>query len=238
VILLAVMLHRRFGIATTALLAATLVILAFWVPWAKGLVNAGAEPVLRPLYAFVFGVAVYQLGSAAWSRLSRATGFLVFAASLLVFWAAGPLLGYASTWSHIFVAAACAVMIGVIAYAPGGGLAKPLDWPIARFYGRISYSFYLLHPLTLIVIWRIPEQLTEMRAAGVPGPLIAAALAVLSIAAVTPLAWLSWRFVERPGIRGIRRLIVAIDKLETRAKPSFAAGAKHRATERSFVTGG
>ena len=33
-------------------------------------------------------------------------------------------------------------------------LFKPLDFKLVRFYGRISYSFYLLHPLGILFAYR------------------------------------------------------------------------------------
>jgi peptidoglycan/LPS O-acetylase OafA/YrhL len=93
------------------------------------------------------------------------------------------------------------------------------DSNFARFYGRISYSLYILHPLTLIVIWHIPDAIAAALAAGVPCLVVAALLPVLSIATITPLAWAIWRFVERPGIEASRWLNARI--VGTNAKPKI-----------------
>jgi peptidoglycan/LPS O-acetylase OafA/YrhL len=42
--------------------------------------------------------------------------------------------------------------------------------------------------------------------AGVPSVVMVIGLTILSTLAITPLAWLSWRFVEIPGIAAGRRL--------------------------------
>ena len=61
--------------------------------------------------------------------------------------------------------------------------------PLA-FAGRVSYSAYLLH-LPLLMIWnRYATALTPWLS--LP----------LYLAAVFALSWLSWRFIERPFLRG------------------------------------
>jgi peptidoglycan/LPS O-acetylase OafA/YrhL len=70
-----------------------------------------------------------------------------------------------------------------------------------RFYGRISYSFYLLHVIGLaLAAGLLPsQQQPVMRAVS----LLLAALLI-----TTPAAWLMWRFVEMPLIEiGRRRLV-------------------------------
>ena len=86
-------------------------------------------------------------------------------------------------------------------------VAQVLDWPISRFYGQISYSFYVLHPLSLIVIWTIPGEINALRQFGIPSAAIAFFFTVISTALITPLAWLSWRYIELPGIGLGRRFV-------------------------------
>lgn len=85
-------------------------------------------------------------------------------------------------------------------------LGRLLDNPVLRFYGRISYSFYLLHPLSIVLFWNTPEWLAGFIQAGIPGVVIAFGLFLLSVAMVTPLAVLSHRHVEIPSIRLGRRI--------------------------------
>src|SRR3981081_701136 len=47
-----------------------------------------------------------------------------------------------------------ATLVVLIAYRPMAGLFDPLDFKICRFYGRISYSFYLLHTLGILFVAR------------------------------------------------------------------------------------
>jgi peptidoglycan/LPS O-acetylase OafA/YrhL len=70
-----------------------------------------------------------------------------------------------------------------------------------RFYGRISYSFYLVNPLTLLVLWHIPDLLGSivLRAGGFAF-VVALMLFGVSVAVTTPVAWVMYEFVERPGV--------------------------------------
>src|SRR5258706_12603141 len=43
-----------------------------------------------------------------------------------------------------------ATLVVLIAYRPMAGLFDPLDFQVCRFYGRVSYSFYLLHTLGIL----------------------------------------------------------------------------------------
>jgi peptidoglycan/LPS O-acetylase OafA/YrhL len=116
------------------------------------------------------------------------------------------LVGVFPRWARFSECVSAVAVIAILVYGSGGGLKRVLNWRVIRFYGRISYSFYLLHPLTFLIIWKIPGPLSRLLDAGVPAVVIALGLAISSILAITPLAWLSWRFVEIPGIAAGRRL--------------------------------
>jgi peptidoglycan/LPS O-acetylase OafA/YrhL len=98
------------------------------------------------------------------------------------------------------VIGSCALITGVVL-----GFNKTLDTllnsVILRFYGRISYSFYLFHPLSLAVFWNHPEWFGPLVSAGVPNAIVAIGLFAVSIIMVTPIAMLSHQWVERPFIR-------------------------------------
>jgi peptidoglycan/LPS O-acetylase OafA/YrhL len=126
---------------------------------------------------------------------------------VLMFFAPRMLFGYFTKWAPLLEAIAAAGIIATIAYGGNVRLARVFDWRLFRFYGRISYSFYLLHPVTLMVIWNMPDQLSWLLGRGVPGVVIAIGLGLVSTAAITPLAWLNWRFIEMPAIAAGRRLL-------------------------------
>ena len=49
------------------------------------------------------------------------------------------------------------MMIAVLAFGRAGAAAALLDLRLTQIFGRISYSFYLLHPLTWTIINGRPE---------------------------------------------------------------------------------
>ena len=85
--------------------------------------------------------------------------------------------------------------------------SKRFEHPIVRFYGRISYSFYLINPLTLFAFWHMPEALGQIMQLPVPGILVALTMFLISVAVTTPIAWLMYKYVERPGVALGRRLV-------------------------------
>jgi len=92
------------------------------------------------------------------------------------------------------------VLIAGILYGPELRVYRLLDTCLARFYGRISYSFYLLHFCVMYgtaaaLAWLAPEELLRPYAMA-----WSFVLAVVSVAIATPLSWASYQWVERPGI--------------------------------------
>ncbi|MCG9082782.1 acyltransferase family protein [Laribacter hongkongensis] len=70
-----------------------------------------------------------------------------------------------------------------------------LESPISQFFGKISYSYYLLNVPVLWVIWFIPS-FYEPFAKG--GPVVGGLLSgVLATIMTIPFAYLSWKYVER-----------------------------------------
>ena len=85
------------------------------------------------------------------------------------------------------------LLVALIAFgAPQRGF-RFLDQPVISFYGRISYSFYLLHMIGLSIAVRICT---------IDGwPMLSILLSiVLGVLLTTPMAWMSWRFIEKPFI--------------------------------------
>ena len=83
---------------------------------------------------------------------------------------------------------------------------RVLDLEIVRFYGRISYSLYLLHFLVLHVVTFLAFR--RAPAAWISSHVLITMflLLLVSLMLVTPLAYFSWRFFEKPGIRLAKRL--------------------------------
>jgi peptidoglycan/LPS O-acetylase OafA/YrhL len=93
-----------------------------------------------------------------------------------------------------------ATLVGLVAFHRESRLFAPLDLGPVRFYGKISYSFYLLHPLSLWPSMKVAQYLSATCPA-LPICIMAEIAAACSIAAITPLSYISWRFVELPAMK-------------------------------------
>jgi len=199
-ILASVWLYLRRGERPLWGLIVVLLALSSWGPYVHLL---GGFTNLTPLYAFVVGVLMHFQGArfAAWIRPGLETSAGI--AAIAVFCFCG-----ARTQSALILLLECwsaAMLIVLIAEHPAMGLFKPLDFALIRFYGRISYSFYLLHPLGIEFAFRIAKPLA-INAFGLPLSITFIFYTVFSILLTTPIAYLAWRFIETPCIRYGRRL--------------------------------
>lgn len=186
---------RRFGDAALIILLVLFAALSFARAWAHLL---GPEPELTGIYSFIGGMFACVHGKAVVVRAGRSGVLLAIAVA--GFAGARPLLGFASNWSVIFETMFASTICALLAYGTfkwQGGAALAA---LARYYGRISYSFYLLHPLTLVVLWNMKAQLGAAVGAGVPPELLAIGLFLASTVAITPVAHLQYELVERAGI--------------------------------------
>jgi peptidoglycan/LPS O-acetylase OafA/YrhL len=79
---------------------------------------------------------------------------------------------------------------------------------VTRFYGRISYSVYLNHPIVILLLK--PVYTFIYRHVSLPGlawfPCVVATLVVL-----TPWAYISYRLIEQPGMRFGSQLIKSLN---------------------------
>ena len=110
------------------------------------------------------------------------------------------LLGPNLPGAHLYQAAGAASLLALVFFEPALKPLQVLDSQLVKFYGRISYSFYLLHLNVMFVLamllvrWIPPDRLTAL-------PLLwNSVLFIVSVAVVTPLAWMLYRFIERPFI--------------------------------------
>ncbi|MEO8353052.1 MAG: hypothetical protein ABI680_15080, partial [Chthoniobacteraceae bacterium] len=108
-----------------------------------------------------------------------------------------------SSWFHagvVLEGVGAIVVVGAVFQSPNSARLAVLDWRITRFFGRISYSFYLLHAPILFVAAALTLQTWPVvLLAGHPF-LGAGFLALLSVSASVPLASAMYRWVELPGI--------------------------------------
>ena len=199
-IILCVWLFRRYGMWTVIAVAVALFGLAFVGQFTKSI---GDDTDLAPIFAFPVGILVHFKGRDVAAKLMPVAVPVCVIAAVAVFCGCS-FFKPTGTWTLLVQCLSAATLVMLIACRPGATIFAPLDLAVVRFYGRISYSFYLLHPLSL---WGA-NQLTVYSIARfetVPVTLIVVAAFVFSVVSVTPLALLSWKFVELPGMNRLRR---------------------------------
>ena len=178
---------RRGQIAPLRVLVVVLFALSFVGPYAHLL---GGFTNLAPLYAFVIGVLLHHRGPSLVARLTPHTGAILTLAAFALF-----LVCALRKQNPIVIMLECSgasALIMIIAFSDWIRPFRVLDASIVRFYGRISYSFYLLHPVGLAVAFRIFDTNSLPVGAGI------AATGLIAVAVTTAMAWPSWRLIERP----------------------------------------
>lgn len=189
VILVSFLLAMRFGAAPIYAAIIPLFALSFWGPYVHLL---GGITNLAPLYAFLIGVLVHLQGERLVNRLSTVASIVGLVLAAAIFF----LCGFKKQTAPILAleAMSAAVVIALAAYREMA-LLRFLDLRAIRFYGAISYSFYLLHGIGIGVAYLLPDM---SRLPEVVGFL---AYCLCSTAVATPIAYLSWRVFELPPMR-------------------------------------
>ncbi len=100
-----------------------------------------------------------------------------------------------------------ALLIGAIIHGGPWAIFSLLDWTPVKTVGRISYSYYLAHPLVLFPLVYLTltpvEHLTGFRFP----VLCAIGYWIVTSAIALPLAWLSFRWIESPAITFSKSLV-------------------------------
>ena len=196
-ILLSVWLFHKHGEPALWGLVAILLALSSWGPYVHLL---GGFTNLSPLYAFVVGVLIHFRGARIAVGPRPANVLAIVAIVLFCFCGM-------RTQSALILMLEClsaSTLIALIAWRPAMALFKPLDVRLVRFYGKTSYSFYLLHPLGIVLVFHTLNPIA-LNASGVPLSVTAVFATIVSIMVTTPAAYLSWRYIETPAIRFGRR---------------------------------
>jgi len=172
--------HKAYGPHPLLALSAVLIGLSFYGPYVHLL---GGFTNLAPLHAFVTGVLLHFVAT----RTATARHSALWAAGAIALFICCGLRKQTAPvlWLE---SVSAGVLIFLIAVDRSARIFAGLDWGVARFFGRVSYSFYLLHPLGLALAERT-------------APRSAIALFLLAVAYTAPAAWLSWRLIELPFIR-------------------------------------
>jgi peptidoglycan/LPS O-acetylase OafA/YrhL len=199
-ILFSVWLFDKRGERSVWTVIGVLFALSFWGAYVHLL---GGVTNLAPLYAFVVGCLVHFRGEQVAAAIGRKRTTPVAVLSMVVFAICG-----SRTQSGIVLALEClaaATFVILVVWQPAAPLFRVLDARPVRFFGSISYSFYLLHLLGMSVAFRLLHPL-ELYAAGMPVSAVTVLASIASILLTAPVAYLSWRLIEVPAIAWGRSL--------------------------------
>jgi peptidoglycan/LPS O-acetylase OafA/YrhL len=108
-------------------------------------------------------------------------------------------LDYWSPVAHVIETALAALIIGVLIGAEQR--IAVLKSRFLLFVGDISYSTYLLHYAVMCIIAKVFTMLQLTAQVEVDTIILSLLLAVLTVAITMPLAWLSFIYIEQPGIQ-------------------------------------
>ncbi|QPF93789.1 acyltransferase family protein [Bradyrhizobium commune] len=178
--------HKRFGPWPLISLCVILVALSFWGPYVHLL---GGFTNLAPLYAFVVGVLVHFASRAERMML---IGCTALAAATLVMCG----LRKQTAITILGETLASASLIYLIANNTKDSFFAVLDTFPVRFVGRISYSFYLLHPIGLSLAARASENWVFIFG--------------LAVFLTIPMAWTSWFLIEHSFVKLGRSITTAV----------------------------
>jgi peptidoglycan/LPS O-acetylase OafA/YrhL len=186
-------LTRGWPLGGRGILLGGLMALAWWFPQGQ---------LLPYLFMFWLGYLLPQIGPwlSARFKAHRLWSFGLLLLAVTIFLRAHQTR--VELWAEPLGAT---LLLACLVWGRPFGLYRGLDHPVVRFYGRISYSFYLLHfpvlyALSLVALRLLPAE-TLLR-----WPNFAAIwLGATSVLAVTPLAWLTYVGVEKPGILQMAR---------------------------------
>lgn len=201
VIFLGYWLFRSYGPRPLVAVLIALVGLSFLAAWAR-LIGPDTRS-MGLMYTFIAGMLVPSIGRSLVETMSwRRVNLLMLSMAAVLMTARL----FTLKWAPLIETLSGSLLIAGIAYRPDIAWFKFLDWKPAIWFGRVSYSFYLLHPLTLIAIWDMSDTFAGWIDAGVPGVLLAILFGFGTTLVVAPLAYLWYRLFEATAIRAIERI--------------------------------
>lgn len=193
-LLLVYLAWRRVGFR--AILATYLVLLGLsFVGWWNHLIGPPGQ--FGQIYAFLSGMTVYLYAPDFLKHIKRPALWALAAATLFLL--TRHIVGWSSYFTYFFEATFAASLVALTAFS----IPAPEDSQLfrgLRFIGRVSFSFYLLHPLTLAFGPDLAPVFSAAVEAGAPPLALAATTFLISSIIILPLAWMQYRLIELPGI--------------------------------------
>lgn len=205
---------QRFGARAALLPYALLLILSFTSVWNHLI---GPPFSFGQMYAFVAGMLAFLYGATIVKKLKSPKLWL--AVALLGFALTRPIIGWSSYWTIWLETIFGSTIVAVLAFGPFES-PNSVALRAIRFLGKISFSFYLLSPLTLLPQHHgISGYLASAIRAGAHPLLLCSGLFFCAVAFTTLLAWLQFNLIERPGIILGRSIVSIFRPLPRRSLP-------------------
>jgi peptidoglycan/LPS O-acetylase OafA/YrhL len=180
----------------------------------------------RYIFCFALGAILPDVAS-IFARLPRSCALGLLAAAVMTAIAARPFI-FASFHSQyaIWVEAGCyAIVVGLIVYADLPAVRRFLELSLCRWFGRISYSYYLIHFMILLILLRhVPDWLISAMTGN--NYFVGAMLVFVAVFCLTTaLSIAMYGFIERPLVAVGRRLSAsaALTQLQDRRGNPHAA---------------
>jgi peptidoglycan/LPS O-acetylase OafA/YrhL len=193
------LLTRRFGLSVQlALLALSVIWLFSSSPYLRG--PWLAFPLRLYFFLFAAGAAL-TFAEALVSRIPVKCVPIILLGGFIALGFSKGLFETSSLWPLLLEGVGGAAIVATVAYHGSAPILRHLDAPIARWLGRISYSFYLYHPLVFLTV--LPFAV-ELGAGNLPlAPVVSGAiLSLITVPPTAALAYASYWSIEIPTIRG------------------------------------
>jgi peptidoglycan/LPS O-acetylase OafA/YrhL len=158
------------------------------------------------VFLFFLGMLAAEIGIRKLVLLNERTAKICLVASVTLMLTARFFLGYTSKWSLLFEGFGATVLVAALALGPRLAVHTILETKALRFLGRISYSYFLYHPLMLAVFVPILIFIASPVWLDIHPFLGSAVIAIVTVAMTIPLGYVSYLLIEKPMIRLGRRV--------------------------------
>ncbi|MEX2215586.1 MAG: acyltransferase [Phycisphaeraceae bacterium] len=220
VILLFFLIERRLGPGAVFIIAIITTGLAFAPGWAY------FRPLSQNMFAFALGMVVPTLGREFVGRFTAKQANLWILASVLTLFATGPCLGIYSQYSTMIEGWVGFALVAFATYRQDVSVMKSLDNRALRMLGSASGSYYVLHMSWLYVLVYFMAMLVPAGWSQNAPALVGIAVILACLILLIPVALLSYKLIEVPGI-GLGRMLFKRLGLDGRAeKEKHAAAAE------------